>query len=487
MPGLTVHFEVLNQLNSPALYADTLANRPAAQLVGRIFFRTDSPFGIYRDTGTAWDLIASPDTTGITGTLAAGQVPYATGTATVAGTNNFFWDTANNRLGIGTNAPGVPLDIHGTGTITHFNGTGTSNSFVNFQNAGSGKWRLGNNYSGGTNYFSIFDQTNSIESFKITAGAINNLTINGTTTLLDTLSITKNQDASTQILLSNTTSGANSTAEIRIDSDINSGTLVIGKHSSTKTSYKIVSVRDAFLTNVLTAGDIAILNDFATGKIKFSAGGSSTAQATLTAAGRLLLGTTTESTYQLDVNGTARVSGGIAGSLIITSSYFGILTGTSGLSISNNNNSTELFRLFNNGNLLLQNGGTFTDAGYRLDVNGTARVSGGTAGSLIITSSYFGILTGTSGLSIANNNNSTELFRLFNNGNFLLQNGGTFTDISSARLQINSTTQGFLPPRMTTTQKNAISSPAQGLMIFDTTLVKLCVYSGTAWETITSV
>ena len=32
-----------------------------------------------------------------------------------------------------------------------------------------------------------------------------------------------------------------------------------------------------------------------------------------------------------------------------------------------------------------------------------------------------------------------------------------------------------------------ISSPAAGLMVFDTTLAKLCVYSGSAWQTITSV
>jgi hypothetical protein len=44
----------------------------------------------------------------------------------------------------------------------------------------------------------------------------------------------------------------------------------------------------------------------------------------------------------------------------------------------------ERMRLFNTGNLLLQNGGTFTDAGFRLDVNGTARVSGNlTAASFI--------------------------------------------------------------------------------------------------------
>ena len=56
--GLTVHFEVLNQLGTPLMYSETLANRPAAGIAGRIFFRTDSPFGIYRDTGAIWDLIA---------------------------------------------------------------------------------------------------------------------------------------------------------------------------------------------------------------------------------------------------------------------------------------------------------------------------------------------------------------------------------------------------------------------------------------------
>jgi hypothetical protein len=56
---------------------------------------------------------------------------------------------------------------------------------------------------------------------------------------------------------------------------------------------------------------------------------------------------------------------------------------------------------------------------------------------------------------------------------------------ASALVELRTTTQGFLPPRMTTTQKNAIATPANGLVVFDTTLNKLCVYT-TAWETITS-
>ena len=62
---------------------------------------------------------------------------------------------------------------------------------------------------------------------------------------------------------------------------------------------------------------------------------------------------------------------------------------------------------------------------------------------------------------------------------------GTSPD-ASAKLDVGSTTSGFLPPRMTTTQKNAISSPAEGLMVYDLTLHKLSIYTGAAWQTVTS-
>lgn len=63
---------------------------------------------------------------------------------------------------------------------------------------------------------------------------------------------------------------------------------------------------------------------------------------------------------------------------------------------------------------------------------------------------------------------------------------GTSSPAASAILDVQSTTKGVRVPNMTTTQKNAISSPAAGLVAFDTTLAKLCVYTGVAWETITS-
>ena len=58
---------------------------------------------------------------------------------------------------------------------------------------------------------------------------------------------------------------------------------------------------------------------------------------------------------------------------------------------------------------------------------------------------------------------------------------GTDSSNASAQLSVNSTTKGFLPPRGTNTQMNAISSPATGLVFYDTTNNKLCVYNATSW------
>lgn len=65
---------------------------------------------------------------------------------------------------------------------------------------------------------------------------------------------------------------------------------------------------------------------------------------------------------------------------------------------------------------------------------------------------------------------------------FLDQMGiGAQTPVVSAKLQIDSTTQGLLIPRMTSTQRLAIVSPAEGLQVYDTDLSALCKYSGTNW------
>jgi len=51
----------------------------------------------------------------------------------------------------------------------------------------------------------------------------------------------------------------------------------------------------------------------------------------------------------------------------------------------------------------------------------------------------------------------------------------------SAAMEVESTTKGFLPPRMTTLQRDAISSPAAGLTIFNTTDSCLQWFNGAGW------
>ncbi|MCC6599387.1 MAG: hypothetical protein IT223_01790 [Crocinitomicaceae bacterium] len=52
----------------------------------------------------------------------------------------------------------------------------------------------------------------------------------------------------------------------------------------------------------------------------------------------------------------------------------------------------------------------------------------------------------------------------------------------SSALEIESSSQGFLPPRLTTNERDAISSPAVGLYIFNTTTNCVEVYIGSVWQ-----
>ncbi len=87
-------------------------------------------------------------------------------------------------------------------------------------------------------------------------------------------------------------------------------------------------------------------------------------------------------------------------------------------------------------------------------------------------------LDATTDVAMAGNN-----FTFSGTGNVGI--GTTAPDVTST-LDLTSTSKGFLPPRMTTAQKNAIVTPATGLTIFDTTLNKLNVYNGTAWKNVGS-
>jgi uncharacterized protein (TIGR02145 family) len=63
---------------------------------------------------------------------------------------------------------------------------------------------------------------------------------------------------------------------------------------------------------------------------------------------------------------------------------------------------------------------------------------------------------------------------------------GTTTPDASAQLDVSSTTKGFLPPRMTSTQRDAIASPATGMVIFNATTNGLEFKSSSGWVSLTT-
>jgi hypothetical protein len=294
----------------------------------------------------------------VSGTGTAGQVAFWSGASSQTGSNNLFWDSANGRLGIGTNAPSDGLHL-GVGKQIRFAGTF----------AGSGDLRLIEN-----------DGAISISAVNV-AARFRMLPFNN------------------DIWFQNTTSSGNINFSGNLGADL-------------------------------------------TGNVIFR---------TL---GGVLINTTTNAGFRLDVNGTARVQGylTIGGSNLPPASW------TRSLTIGN---------------------------------DGTDKIISGYLASTIngaVIGSHNSALTAWSILNVVGSEVSfrrtgeNQAMRIFSNGNILIQEGGTFTSVASAILAVNSQTKGFLPPRMTTAQRDAIASPATGLQIFNTTTTKTETYDGTTWQ-----
>lgn len=79
-------------------------------------------------------------------------------------------------------------------------------------------------------------------------------------------------------------------------------------------------------------------------------------------------------------------------------------------------------------------------------------------------------------------------FMLIGNSIFAQVGIGTITPDPSSILDVYSSTQGMLFPRLTTAQKTAIATPANGLMVYDTDLNSICYYkTGDGWNALTSI
>ena len=301
MPAIDL--SILNQRQTPAFYADTLANRPAAGFVGRIFVSTDT-FAFYRDNGTTWDLIGGPGTGTITGSGANGQVSYWNGASTITGSNDLFFDAVNGHLGIGTITPGTALDVkHDQNTVVQLEQvTATNDNRIAFINNGVGLWRIGSFYNAGANDFGLFDIAAATQpvTVKRTTGQV----LIGTSTVGSGKLVVASStgDNGVQIV------GA-SAPSLRIDNAESGPTLRIGMGISTASNN--------FIQGSVN-GDMCIFNGSTGSNYPMLFGIYSTGTSNIQEAARIstirnfLIGKTSDSGQKLQVSGTALITGNVS-------------------------------------------------------------------------------------------------------------------------------------------------------------------------------
>lgn len=269
----------------------------------------------------------------------------------------------DGNIGIGTTTPGVKLDVHAsTNVVAQFNRTGAGKSWIQFLQAGAGKWNVGYDNTNGN--YTIYDVVNSTDRMVVT----------------------------------------------------NAGNVGIG-----------------------TSAPNSLLNVIGTGSgIRVNTGGGDSW------------------IPYIDNNWYIRSSGTIIND-----------NGTGGVSIGVNSPTTA--RLFVKGTgstsattaLLVQNS---TGLSLMTIPDGAGRI---TFGIDIEAGTFFGQVYIVGKLFLSNSGSAVF-------GNDSLD--------ASAVLQANSTTKGFLPPRMTNAQRLAIATPAVGLMVYCTDAVEgLYIYKSTGW------
>ena len=249
-------------------------------------------------SGSARGLLSSADwttfnnkqaalTNPVTGTGASGQVAYFNGTTTVTGNNNFFWDITNSRLGIGINTPVQKLHVYGT-TNSRVGVEGTTNysAFQNINTSGNIYWGIDN--STGSDFTGV-----AYARFIYSEGAYPLITyVNGA----ERMRIA-------------------STGAATFSSTIASGGDITAPYDTTD---KLIGIRfsatyyNGFVLNGTTrsTGIVSRSGD-ASDYIWFGTN-AATERMRITNGGNLLVGTTNDQGYKLDVNGKSAFRGAMA-------------------------------------------------------------------------------------------------------------------------------------------------------------------------------
>jgi hypothetical protein len=324
----------------------------------------------------------------VQGSGTAGQVAYWSSGSAITGESNLFWDATNDRLGLNVNTPQDRLDVNG-----------------------SIRFRLNTPNFFAVNDCGVIDFVPSETDSRVRIAAIGN---GGNAASIDFF----------------TGAGGDFARRLRISS---TGTVTINNLAGSGTRMVVADANGLLSTQAIGSG--AITGSGASGQVAFFTGTSAiSSESNLfwdSTNDRLGIGTNTPATT-LEVNGVGLFSGGslvgntkngvyiydtviasLAGgnsrSLQIQSQTLSIFTGTT---------YTEKVKVFENGNVVIST--SPSDAGFKLDVNGTGRFSGGDGTRVLEVTTGGATFTRVSGsrgnandLHVANlefyNSNSTRL------------------------------------------------------------------------------
>ena len=337
----------------------------------------------------------------ITGSIATGQVAFGTAAGVIGGDAGLFWDNENKRLGVGTIIPSAKIQLN----------TDLAEDLFSIINPSS-------------------DQTRRFLIKTIDEGR-------GTQVL-----ITNRNSTASLLVGSNSGSNVNGIGLLRLDQEYGIGG--IGNSTAIRTKGNLVPEQN-------NVNDLGRTNRF------YRSGFFATSVVSL---GHILINTTTNAGFRLDVNGTARIVGATridnlagTGTRMVVADANGVMS-TQALGIAGSGTLNRLAKFTAGGTVgdsaIFENGGNVgigTDSptdfgnGYRtLELSGTT--GGGvfrSSSNSVITDMYSDASAGVSVINVRNNNpltflvNSNERMRITSGGNILIN---TTTD-AGFKLDVN--------------------------------------------------
>jgi hypothetical protein len=426
----------------------------------------------------------------------------------------------DGHVGIGTDTPGAKFDVHSaSNTVAQFNRTGTGNSQIQHLMTGAARWTTG--FVSATGNYSIFDNVNSV--FRTNLSNTGRLTIgNGDTALTGVLNVkgSGSTSATTSLLVQN--SAGTNTLSITDDniSTFNGNINFTGGSATTQRQILFQSQGIKIKHNLNGLGNNTFIGwnndalplDSTTQRstiIGFLNQGNVPSESTIVGVNNNLTdyvgGTTTifgggirlnassgggkfigcDGTVKVGFNGLFASDNGSV-SLFPPSTYVYPQAGPTIIGAGVNNSDIQFPSIclgqwasdstyptgIRNNHLSTTNGSGTNVEGYNLHIMPGRSTGNATPKDLIFNTTNIG----SSGTSY-----QTYVSRWWiKGGTGTLAN--TATPNASAALQADSTTQGFLPPRMTNAQRLLITTPAVGLMVYCTDAVEgLYVYKSTGW------